>query len=107
MGLFDIIAESKILDWQKTKTSSNSIERRPKQTLKLGMKQEDYLLESIKDILLSAFKEADEQKRIELQKKSHNLEVQLISSYEKQGFHLLAKMKQDQIIEFKRTLLKL
>ncbi len=100
MNILNMIAESKILEWLKKVNQPGykptpPVEKEPKRFY------EDYLLDDIKGLIAKAYQEKDNQKRKELLEKANNIQVQLVMSYEHQGYNLMAQNIQNSIQKYK------
>ena len=97
MGIFDILAETKITEWlrqPKPKTVKKETSREPQKTY------EGYLLDQIKDLIRQAADETGDTRGATLQK-ADALQVQLLVSLEPGGHFMMAKETEKIILRHK------
>lgn len=91
MSIFSVIAEAKIQDWFRRK-SAGEIEQPaiidPIDTVKSA---ETYLLEDILALIEKASKMDPERRELMIQK-SRKMEIQLLTTLEKDGYNLMSQM---------------
>lgn len=80
---------------------ANDIDSR---TTGFGKPYEDHLLDDIKALISEAYSQSDPNSREQLLTDAQQLEIQLVMSYEKQGYNLLAVNTQKRIREYEREL---
>ncbi|NKB34442.1 MAG: hypothetical protein GKR91_15225 [Pseudomonadales bacterium] len=109
MNIFDLLAEWNITKWLKEPKNNETVEGRTEESAgdgktNFGKAYESHLLDDIKLLISNAYRQTDEERRNELLRQARDIETQLIMSYEKQGYNLLAVNTQEQIREHERKL---
>ncbi len=100
MSIFSIIAEAKIQDWFRRKNAGELKQPDPDLTIDKAKCAESYLLEDILRLIKQANEEHSEARDILLQK-AKEMEIQLLTTLEKDGFYLMAQMNAETIREHK------
>lgn len=96
--------EAKIKKWNDEKSKPDYVPPKPiKDTF--GKPLEQCLLEKIKELIIKASKQEEIEDKEKILKKVGSLEIELLMSYENQGFYLLAQKTQNRIQKYKSEFL--
>ena len=106
MGIFSILAKTKILGWLKMKSNKNDIKCSEILDTTSDKHFKHKLLEEIKSLILNASITSDDEQKEKSLTKANNLTIQLVMSYEKQGRYIAAKSVQDTITNLKSKTFK-
>ena len=101
MSVFSIIAEAKIQDWFRRKSSGEIIEPENFETIDNIKSFETYLLDDIL-LLIEMAKRKNPEEQNTLLQKANNLEIQLLQTLENDGFYLMAQMTAETIREHRK-----
>ena len=98
MHAFDILAESKIREWQQTvrEKKENPSEETPHSTAPLTESYEKILYYDIRKTIIESFMTQGEEREA-LLKSASDMQVQLASRLEKSGYNIISKMFGDEI----------
>jgi len=109
MNIFDLLAEWNITSWLR-KADNNSIEtgNEPKVSstgkTNFGKPYEGHLLDDIKSLLSQAYEQEEGAERQSMMTQARKLETQMLMSYEKQGYNMLASNMQSQLRAYEKEL---
>ena len=106
MGIFSILAKTKILGWLKMRSRKNDIKFPETLDTTSDEHFKHKLLEEIKTLILKANHAGDDEQKEKSLTKANNLTIQLVMSYEKQGLYIAAKSVQDTISNLKSKTFK-
>lgn len=98
--MFEKIMEAKIKKWNEEKSKPDYTPPPPIKST-FGKPLEQSLLEQIEELIIKASKKDEIIEKEKLLKKVANLEIELLMSYENQGFYLLAQKTQGRIQKYK------
>ena len=109
MNIFDLLADWNIKKWLERpdkKAEGNRYETESESDSKgatdFGKPYEGHLLDDIKAIIVEAYMVQDDEAKSELLLKARKLETQLLMSYEKQGYNMLAVSTQQLLRDHER-----
>lgn len=107
MNIFDLLAEWNITSWLRKKQNESPEEKNEGVTssegkTSFGKPYEGHLLDDIKSLIADAYQQQDSTVRQDLLVQAKNLETQMLMSYEKQGYNMLATNIQSQIRAFEK-----
>jgi len=91
MSIFSVIAEAKIQDWFRRKSTGEIEQPAILESIDTVKSAETYLLEDILELIEKA-SNADPEKRELLIQKSRQMELQLLTTLEKDGYNLMSQM---------------
>jgi primosomal protein N'' len=87
MGIFEILAETKIKEWLRQPKPKTALKEAPKEDKKTF---EGYLLDEIRNLISQAATETGEVQKATLAK-ANGLQIQLLVSLEQSGHFMIAK----------------
>lgn len=98
--MFESIMENKIKQWEREKSQPGYVPPPPiKNTFEKPIEQQQ--IEDIEMLVIKASKEESNSKKEELLKKAKNTEIELLLSFENQGFNLVAQRTQKRLQQFR------
>ncbi len=107
MNIFDLLAEWNIIKWQKN-SANKTVEDSAEQTSAadgetgFGKPYKGHLLDDVRAMISEAYQQEDDERKQALLDRAKELETQLLMSYEKQGYHMLAASTQELIREHRK-----
>ena len=101
MGIFSVIAEAKIKDWLKRKSTGEIVQSETIETIDNLKSIESYLLDDIL-LLIEQAAHANSEKREMILKKTREMEIRLLATLENDGYHLMAQMTAETIRDHRK-----
>ena len=101
MSIFSIIAEAKIQDWFRRKSSGEIKEPENIETIDNIKSFETYLLDDILLLIEKAETGKPEERKSLLQKAKY-MEIQLLQTLENDGYYLMAQMTAETIRDYRK-----
>jgi len=103
MSIFSVIAEAKIQDWFRRKSTGEIEQSASLESIDTVKSAETYLLEDILELIEKA-SNADPEKRELMIQKSRQMELQLLTTLEKDGYNLMSQMTAKTIQDHRKKL---